>query len=108
MQRIHEEFEYENVEFEMPNTVEKKTLCSETGKLASSDACSKYTEYYAEGTGPTQSCPGHAEVDTTPTTDGTTDGTSAGDTTGNTGGDTSGDTSGETENSSNGETDNTP
>lgn len=60
MQRINEEFDYENVDFEMPNSVEKKTICSETGKLATSTCSSKYTNYYASGTGPSQSCPGHA------------------------------------------------
>lgn len=57
MERIHEGYEYK--EFEMPNSIEKKTICTKTGKLASSGACSSYTEYFAPGTAPTQSCPGH-------------------------------------------------
>ena len=58
----------------MPNSLEKKTICAKTGKLASSDLCSKYTEYFAPGTAPTQSCNGHVgeATTTTPTTEGTT------------------------------------
>lgn len=59
MERIHEEYEYKD--FEIPNSIEKKTICTKTGKLASSGACSSYTEYFAPGTAPTQSCPGHVE-----------------------------------------------
>lgn len=91
MQRIHDTYDYENVAFEMPKTVTRETICMATGKLASSDACSRYTEYFAKGTAPTQSCPGHIEE--TPETnentttggettgDNTTEGTSTGDTT---------------------------
>lgn len=57
MQRIHADYEYK--EFSMPNSIEQKTICTESGNLASSDACSKLTEYFAPGTAPTQSCPGH-------------------------------------------------
>lgn len=72
MTRIHEDYESKN--FEMPNSLEKKTICAKTGKLASSDLCSKYTEYFAPGTAPTQSCNGHVgeATTTTPTTEGTT------------------------------------
>lgn len=59
MERIHEGYEYK--EFEIPHSIEKKTICTKTGKLASSGACSSYTEYFAPGTAPTQSCPGHVE-----------------------------------------------
>ena len=59
MTRIHEG--YEKKDFEMPEEIEKKTICTKTGKLASSDFCSKYTEYFAEGTAPKQSCNGHVE-----------------------------------------------
>ncbi|MFQ7672738.1 MAG: penicillin-binding transpeptidase domain-containing protein [Clostridium sp.] len=57
MERIHEGYEYKD--FKMPTSIEKKTICTQTGKLASSDACTAYTEYFAPGTAPTQSCPGH-------------------------------------------------
>ena len=64
MERIHEGYEYKD--FEIPNSIEKKTICTKTGKLASSGACSAYTEYFAPGTAPTQSCPGHVEEQETP------------------------------------------
>lgn len=59
MTRIHED--YEEKAFELPDSIEKKTICTKTGKLASGEFCSTYTEYFAEGTAPTQSCNGHAE-----------------------------------------------
>lgn len=59
MTRIHEG--YETKQFEMPKTVTKASVCSKTGKLASSEFCSAYTEYFAEGTVPKQGCNGHAE-----------------------------------------------
>lgn len=57
MQRIHANYEYKN--FTMPNSIQKKTICTESGNLASSEACKTLTEYFAPGTAPTQSCPGH-------------------------------------------------
>jgi len=69
MQRIHDTNKYKSVAFEMPETVVQRTICTETGLLTSSDACSKRTEYFAEGTVPKKSCPGHA---TEEATDGTT------------------------------------
>lgn len=60
MTRIHEG--YESKTFEMPKTVERKTVCRETGKLASKTCTKKYTEYFAPETGPSQVCPGHAVV----------------------------------------------
>lgn len=81
MQRIHDTMQYESISFEMPESVKRKTICKETGLLASSDACSTYSEYFAEGTGPSKTCPGHAE---TPTDNTEGDGTSTGDTSGNT------------------------
>ena len=62
MQRIHDTNKYKSVAFEMPETVTQRTICTETGLLASSDACSKRSEYFAEGTVPKKSCPGHATV----------------------------------------------
>lgn len=59
MERIHEK--YEKKDFEMPKTIERRTVCKDTGLLASSDYCSRYTEYFAEGTAPKQSCPGHLD-----------------------------------------------
>ncbi len=57
MQRIHED--YEKKDFEMPEGIEKKRVCARSGKLATTSACSAYTEYFAEGTAPKQGCPGH-------------------------------------------------
>lgn len=75
MQRIHDEGDYEKAKFEMPKEgIVRKTMCKKTGKLASSDACSKYTEYFAEGTAPTKSCPGHATAQKKPAGDKTNTG----------------------------------
>lgn len=59
MERIHEDYEYAS--FEMPDSIVTKKICADTGKLTSSEFCSSYTEYFAEGTAPTQSCPGHPD-----------------------------------------------
>ena len=86
MQRIHDTAKYEVVAFEMPETVVQRTICTQTGLLASSDACSKRTEYFAEGTAPKKSCPGHVPAEGTPTEGTTTPGTTTegGTTTGTT------------------------
>ena len=75
MQRIHDTNKFKSVAFEIPESVTQRTICMETGLLASSDACSKHTEMFAEGTVPKKSCPGHAPVvapDGTTPTPGTT------------------------------------
>lgn len=65
MQQVHKGYERKN--FTMPKEgIVKKTICASTGLLASSDACTKYTEYFADGTAPKQSCPGHADAPVTP------------------------------------------
>lgn len=69
MQRIHDANKFKSVAFEIPESVTQRTICTQTGLLASSDACSKHTEMFAEGTAPKKSCPGHAP---TPAPDGTT------------------------------------
>ena len=56
MDRVHEGLEYK--EFSMPTSVEQKTICTQTGLLATS-SCPPLTEYFAKGTAPSQSCPGH-------------------------------------------------
>lgn len=58
MDRVHENLQYK--EFEMPDTIEKKTICSQTGMLASTQFCSGITEYFAEGSYKAQYCTGHA------------------------------------------------
>ena len=59
MQRIHEDYEY--ADFKMPSSLSTKKICAETGKLASTEFCTTLTEYFASGTAPTQSCPGHPD-----------------------------------------------
>ena len=74
MQRIHDKMKYESVKFEVPESVKRLTICKETGLLASSDACTKITEYFAEGTGPSKTCPGHAATPAEGGTEGSTTG----------------------------------
>lgn len=59
MDRIHADYEYKT--FEMPTSISKVTLCKKTGLLVSSEACKTYTEYFAPGTAPKDTCPGHGE-----------------------------------------------
>lgn len=56
MERIHEGVPRQ--EFTMPPTVQQKTICSQTGFLATS-TCPPITEYFAEGSVPSVSCSGH-------------------------------------------------
>ncbi len=65
MDRIHADLPYKD--FTMPTSVEQKTICTQTGLLATS-SCPALTEYFAKGTAPTQSCPGHV-VEKTEDTD---------------------------------------
>ena len=60
MERINSAMAYKSVKFEMPEDVVRRSLCSETGKLATDSCTKKYTEYYAKDTLPKQTCPGHA------------------------------------------------
>ncbi len=61
MDRIHENLPYKD--FEMPATVEKATICEETGLLPSS-GCSTITEYFDVNTLPTERCDQHYYVPT--------------------------------------------
>ncbi len=56
MARIHEELEY--TEFTMPDSVEKATVCSATGKLPSG-GCPTITEYFETASLPTSYCDGN-------------------------------------------------
>lgn len=56
MERVHEGVPRQ--EFTMPPTVQQKTICSQTGFLATS-TCPSITEYFAEGSVPSVSCSGH-------------------------------------------------
>lgn len=60
MSRVHENLEPK--EFAMPSSVEQKTVCSITGKLAVAGNCPAITEYFATDTAPTESCPGHGST----------------------------------------------
>lgn len=56
MSRIHENLEEKD--FKVPSSVERKSLCTITGKLAGS-GCPSITEYFAKDTLPTETCSGH-------------------------------------------------
>ena len=56
MQRIHENLV--DTEFKMPSTVEKASICTRTGLLATS-SCNAVTEYFDIDQIPTQYCSGH-------------------------------------------------
>lgn len=56
MERVHEGLAYQD--FSMPASVQQKTICSKTGLLATS-SCTGITEFFAEGSVPSQSCSGH-------------------------------------------------
>ena len=60
MSRVHENLEPK--EFAMPSSVEQKTVCSITGKLAVAGNCPAITEYFSTDTAPTESCPGHGST----------------------------------------------
>lgn len=57
-------------DFEMPDSVVEKTICTTTGKLAVS-GCPSITEYFDRDTAPTSSCSGHRSTkkDTTDDSD---------------------------------------
>ena len=56
MSRIHENLEEKD--FKVPSSVERKSICTTTGKLAGS-GCPSITEYFAKDTLPTETCSGH-------------------------------------------------
>ena len=69
MQRIHDTYDYKSVDFAVPDTVVRKTVCRSTGKYAT-DTCPKITEYFDKETLPTRTCSGHA-VEPAPDASGT-------------------------------------
>ena len=109
MSRIHENLEEKD--FKVPSSVERKSICTITGKLAGS-GCPSITEYFAKDTLPTETCSGHGyshgsksnsstedDSNSTANTSGDSNGedgsnSTTGNTTGNTatGGDTTGGT----------------
>ncbi len=60
MNRIHEGMEVKD--FTIPDSVEKKTVCKYTGHLAVAGKCPTITEYFAKGSVPNTSCPGHSGI----------------------------------------------
>lgn len=60
MSRIHDGLEYKK--FDTTKGLIQKTVCTLTGKLAVAGQCPSATEYFAEGTEPTETCPGHKDV----------------------------------------------
>ncbi len=60
MSRIHADLERK--EFDTNKGLERKTVCTLTGKLAVAGKCPSASEYFAEGTAPTEVCPGHADI----------------------------------------------
>ena len=73
MSRIHAGLETK--QFEMPTSVEQKTICTESGMLAR-PGCPSRTEYFATDNAPTETCTGHASSEQpadTSRTDGSTD-----------------------------------
>ncbi len=59
MERVHDGYPYKD--FVIPSSVEKMTICTETGKLAN-NGCPTITEYFAVGSVPKETCPGHASA----------------------------------------------
>ena len=64
MSRIHENLDYKD--FTMPSGIVKATVCKKSGKLAVNGVCDcdprgsmVYTEYFEEGTEPTEYCDKH-------------------------------------------------
>jgi penicillin-binding protein 1A len=69
MKRVHQSKQLTNVEFTQPQNLVSVEICKKSGKLAVKGVCDKdsrgdmtYTEYYEEGSQPTDSCDKHAKV----------------------------------------------
>lgn len=67
MSRIHENLEYKD--FAQPSGIVTATVCKKSGKLAVAGVCDAdprgsmvYTEYFAQGTEPTETCDHHIAV----------------------------------------------
>lgn len=70
MQQINSTKGLSYTDFDMPDSVVSKTICTSTGKLAVS-GCPSITEYFDRDTAPTSSCSGHRSTkkDTTDDSD---------------------------------------
>lgn len=69
MERVHELYDLEPVEFERPDSVVTAKICTKSGKLAVEGLCDHYaggstvkTEYFAKGTVPKEVCDAHVKV----------------------------------------------
>ena len=62
MDRINSALGLAYKDFTMPSSLVRRTICTETGLLALSDECPSMTEWFAPGTYPTETCPGHEPV----------------------------------------------
>lgn len=67
MKRVHENLEAKD--FTMPKGISQKTVCKKSGLLPEKDVCDKdprgslnYTEYFAKGTVPKESCDHHISL----------------------------------------------
>ena len=78
MSRIHAGLETK--QFEMPTSVEQKTICTASGMLAR-PGCPSRTEYFATDNAPTETCTGHASSEQPADTSGTDGSTDTGTTT---------------------------
>ena len=67
MERVHENLEYKD--FPKPDGIVQVAVCSKSGKLPLEGICDQdprgnmvYTEYFAEGTQPTETCDHHTRI----------------------------------------------
>ena len=108
MEQVHNGLQ--DKDFEMPSSVVRKTICTESGLLAVS-GCPSRTDYFDKDSIPDQSCPGHRvyeepdEDEPSDTPDGDDTDNNNGNTGGNTGDNTGDDTGGNTGGDSGGDTD---
>ena len=102
MERVHDGLQ--DKDFEMPSSVVRKSICTESGLLAVS-GCPSRTDYFDKDSLPTQSCSGHRsrrdsdDEENTDTPDTNTDNSN-----GNTGGNTDTNTGGNTDTGTGGNT----
>ena len=59
MRRINETFDYEDASFEIPEGIGTRTVCSKSGKLVGTSACSGITEYFDLSALPSGYCNDH-------------------------------------------------
>ena len=63
MRETYKEFNWQDREFEVPEGIVEVEICNETGLLPSK-YCQVYSEYFKEGTVPTEHCHIHTDVQT--------------------------------------------